>query len=133
MSAGVLVSPVFSALRAPSYVNMVAMSYQLEDADVPYEDDVAANPYSTKSWWRYLQYKSDAPHSHRNILAERALTHLPGSYKIWHYYLQFRVGSLSEQCVVSEEYEEVNQLFERAFEYMNKMPRIWLVACLNCN
>ncbi len=41
------------------------------------------NIYDFRSWWRYLQFKGDAPPRIRFMLYERALKELPGSYKLW--------------------------------------------------
>jgi pre-mRNA-splicing factor SYF1 len=41
------------------------------------------NIYDFRSWWRYLQFKGDAPTRIRFMLYERALKELPGSYKLW--------------------------------------------------
>lgn len=107
---------------------MPAFSFKVEEQDVPYEDDVAVNPYSLKSWWRYIKFKSDADVQQQCLLAERALTHIPGSYKIWHHYLNYRKAQVSAECITSYKYEELNELFERSLEYMNKMPRVWFVS-----
>jgi pre-mRNA-splicing factor SYF1 len=53
------------------------------DEDLPFEEDVMRNIYDFRSWWRYLQFKGDAPTRIRFMLYERALKELPGSYKLW--------------------------------------------------
>lgn len=37
------------------------------------------------------------------------------------------IEAISDVCIVSNKYEYVNNLFERALVYMHKMPRIWLI------
>jgi pre-mRNA-splicing factor SYF1 len=61
------------------------------DAEVlSYEEEVMRDPYNISSWQQYMQYKSGAPARERNILFERALKRLPGSYKLWLAYLRER-------------------------------------------
>mmetsp|Transcript_16009 Transcript_16009/g.48093 ORF Transcript_16009/g.48093 Transcript_16009/m.48093 type:complete len:1025 (+) Transcript_16009:175-3249(+) len=33
------------------------LAYQVEEEDIPYEEEVLRNPYSLRSWWRYLTFK----------------------------------------------------------------------------
>lgn len=54
-----------------------------EESDIPFEEDILRNPYSVKAWWRYLEHKRTAPRAVRNMVYERALKEIPGSYKIW--------------------------------------------------
>ena len=72
-----------------------------EDNDLPYEEEILRNPYSVKSWLRYIEFKKDAPRNTVNLVYERALKELPGRYSeslvtnelgIWHCY--FQVSSL---------------------------------------
>ena len=88
----------------------------------------------------------------RNLVSERALTLLPGSYKIWKNYLDFRSNvfiqsnvsvfmnksnteekgissSLSYPIVCSNKalkYKSTISAYERSLVRMNKYPRIWL-------
>lgn len=57
-----------------------------EEDDLPFEEEILRNPYSVKSWLRYLEYKKEAPRSTVNLIYERALKELPGSYKLWYNY-----------------------------------------------
>jgi pre-mRNA-splicing factor SYF1 len=65
----------------------------------------------------------------RNILFERALASLPGSYKLWHAYLKDRVSQVAGRCVADPKLEVVNNTFERALVFMHKMPVIWAEYC----
>lgn len=49
-----------------------------EEDDLPFEEEILRNPYSVKSWLRYLEYKKEAPRSTVNLIYERALKELPG-------------------------------------------------------
>jgi len=51
------------------------------------QEDVIRNIYDFRSWWRYLQFKGDAPPRIRFMLYERALKELPGSYKLWYVWM----------------------------------------------
>jgi len=57
----------------------------LDDADVVYETDLAAAPFSVSTWVAYAASKADA--RARAPVYERALARLPGSYKLWRAYL----------------------------------------------
>ena len=60
------------------------------DEDIPFEEELLRNPHSLKSWLRYIEARSDAPTKALNLLYERSLKELPGSYKIWNHYLFLR-------------------------------------------
>lgn len=79
------------------------------------------NPFSLKSWWRYIEFKRESPQKVRNLIYERALRELPGSYKLWHNYLRERVTSVRGKPVVDPAYESVNSAFERALVFMHKV------------
>ena len=40
---------------------------------MPYEEDVLRNPYSLKSWWRFIEFKQHSPPRSKNLIFERAL------------------------------------------------------------
>jgi hypothetical protein len=37
--------------------------YEAKAEDVPHEEEVLRNPFSLRSWWRYLTFKKDSPPS----------------------------------------------------------------------
>eukprot|EP01079_Euglenida_sp_SAG-EU17-18_P007592 gene7592-7083_t len=124
--------------------------------DFDFEEDIVRNPYNIKYWLNYLTFKANASPKHRNLLHERALKMLPGSYKIWIQYLSMSDGCLFARCyatfvtasfasdlryftaveervvqvqkrsIVDPAREAVNNTFERALVFLNKMPRIWV-------
>lgn len=75
---------------------------------------------------RYIEHKKTAPKNGVNIIYERALKELPGSYKLWYNYLRLRRKQIKGRCITDPGYEEVNNAFERALVFMHKMPRIWM-------
>ncbi|KAB0797470.1 hypothetical protein PPYR_08463 [Photinus pyralis] len=99
------------------------------DDDLPYEEEILRNPYSVKHWLRYIDYKKNAPKHGVNIVYERALKELPGSYKLWYNYLKTRRQQARGRCINDSLYEEVNNAFERSLIFMHKMPRIWMDYC----
>lgn len=109
--------------------------YQLQlslfqnDEDLPYEEEILRNAYSVKHWMRYVEHKRNAPKRALNIIFERALKQLPGSYKLWYSYLKTRLKQVKKKCPTDLEYEEVNNTFERSLVFMNKMPRLWIEYC----
>lgn len=56
------------------------------------------NPYSVKHWLRYIDHKKKAPKYGVNIIYERALKQLPGSYKLWYNYLRTRRQQIKGNC-----------------------------------
>jgi pre-mRNA-splicing factor SYF1 len=59
--------------------------------DYHFEQELMRAPYELKSWWRYIEAKkTESKPNVLNILFERALKTLPGSYKLWMAYLQIR-------------------------------------------
>ncbi|KTF94572.1 hypothetical protein cypCar_00003523 [Cyprinus carpio] len=109
-------------------VNRVMCILQ-EDDDLPYEEEIIRNPYSVKCWMRYIEHKQNAQKSVLNMIYERALKELPGSYKLWYNYLRERRKQVKGKCVTDPAYEEVNNCHERALVFMHKMPRIWIDYC----
>lgn len=82
-----------------------------------------------KHWLRYIEHKKNAPKYGVNIVYERALKELPGSYKLWYNYLRTRRRQVRGKCITDPQYEEVNNAFERSLVFMHKMPRIWMDYC----
>lgn len=97
--------------------------------DLPYEEDILRNSYSIKHWLRYIQHKIGSSDDAVNMLYERALKQLPGSYKLWYGYLKQRMNQVSKLSVLDPMVKEVNNCFERALVFMHKMPRIWIEYC----
>ncbi len=95
-----------------------------DDDDLVYEEDVNRNPYIMKGWIRYLDYKKEAPNYVRNILYERALRELPGSYKIWIAYLKERKLQVRGRPITDPSYEAVNKCFERCLVYLHKVIQL---------
>jgi pre-mRNA-splicing factor SYF1 len=96
--------------------------------DIAYEEDVLRNPYSMRSWLRYLAWKRAATPKVRNIIYERALHELPGSYKLWKLYLdERRARHKALRLPVQHPLAEaLIRAYERALVFLHKMPRIWL-------
>jgi len=97
--------------------------------DEVYEEPIARNRFVLKHWWTYIEAKREAPTKVRNVLYERAVKCLPGSYKIWHSYLQDRTKQCRGRPITHRRYEKLNNAFERALVTLHKMPRIWLEYC----
>lgn len=106
---------------------VIFQTYRLNKRDVEFEQDILRNPNSVKCWMRYIDNYKLGPYKKVCVLYERALKQLPGSYKLWHCYLKVRRKYL--KTTDNPDYEEVNNVYERALVYMNKMPRIWIEFC----
>ena len=102
----------------------------LEDEEaLRFEEEINRNPYILNSWLEYLKFRKDGRPRSRYLIYERALKHLPRSYKLWRAYLQERTIQLKGRCVTDTRYEILVNTYERALEHTNKMPRIWLDYC----
>ena len=114
--------------------SVAAESFVLGDflhaqGDAIFEETIARNRFSVKYWWSYIEAKRGAPDGVRNLLHERAIKCLPGSYKLWHSYLRDLSKQCRGKCVVDKRYEILNNAYERALVTLHKMPRIWLEYC----
>ncbi len=99
---------------------IILTSLQLDD-DVPYEEEILRNPYVVKSWVRYLEFKEAAPFYVRNVIYERALKELPGSYKLWAAYLRERVQQVRAFPLNDPAYDAVNNAFDRCLVLLHKV------------
>ena len=93
----------------------------IDDTDIPFEEDIVRNPYNVKSWLRFIDHKHQQvknskpnkfnlaltqaqinkipllkPERQLNMIYERSVKELPGSYKLWRAYLTER----RRQCTV---------------------------------
>ncbi|KAM9258070.1 LOW QUALITY PROTEIN: pre-mRNA-splicing factor SYF1 [Morus bassanus] len=102
---------------------------RFEEEDVQHEEELLRNPFSVRRWLRYAQARQKGPRHRLNLLFERALRELPGSYKLWYQYLRQRRQQVKGRCPTDPAYEEANACHERALVFMHKMPRIWLDYC----
>ncbi|RKP09740.1 pre-mRNA-splicing factor SYF1 [Thamnocephalis sphaerospora] len=105
--------------------------YMITPEDIPYEEDLLRQPYTLRSWLRYVEHKKNAPLSHRFLVYERAVKELPGSYKLWKAYLDLRCKSVAGLSAVrhAAQLDGVVGCFERALVLLHKMPRIWTDYC----
>lgn len=100
----------------------------INDADIPYEQDISRNKGTLRPWLSYIRFKmQQGTIQQQAYTMERACMHLPRSYKLWKMYLTFRTKHVSKLNAANyaAEYRKVNALFERALILLNKMPRIW--------
>ncbi|XP_014772269.1 pre-mRNA-splicing factor SYF1 [Octopus bimaculoides] len=100
-----------------------------EEDDLPYEEDILRNPYSVKCWLRYIEHKKEAPKNVINMIYERAIKEMPGSYKLWYNYLKLRCRQIRGRCISDPAHDDVANAYERSLVFMHKMPRIWLDYC----
>merc|ERR1719270_1877874 len=64
-----------------------------------------------------------------NLVFERALKELPGSYKLWYNYLKVRRKQMKGRCVTDPGYDAVNSCFERSLVWMLKLKSLNLIQC----
>lgn len=100
-----------------------------EEDDIPYEEEILRNPCAVKCWLRYIDHKKGSSKNVINMVYERALKELPGSYKLWYSYLKLRRNQIKGRCITDPAYDDVNNAHERALVFMHKMPRIWMDYC----
>ncbi|KXS11643.1 TPR-like protein [Gonapodya prolifera JEL478] len=115
--------------------------------DLALEEHLLRHPYVLKNWLTYIDKKRTASHEARIFIFDRAVKELPGSYKLWKMYLDFRTSLLIRPGAVPDpgtllynptdvlrpingpEWQNVNACFERALILLNKMPVIWMMYC----
>jgi pre-mRNA-splicing factor SYF1 len=112
------------------------------EEDLVYEEELLRQPYNLKLWLQYIDslpiIDNDSTRlsvssvtsrrRKRQVVFERALKALPGSFKLWFAYLRERKEHLERGSypLDSPLYTALNNTFERALISMYKMPRIWL-------
>lgn len=79
---GVVAEPAPAA--APVAAEQAAIDEALlpTEEDLLYEEELLRNPYSLKMWSRYIEARQGIAAQRRDVLFERALKALPGSYKV---------------------------------------------------
>lgn len=97
--------------------------------EIQFEEDIARNPYSVKLWLSYLAFKQGAKQSSRYMIYERALNHLPRSYKLWHSYLLERTQNVESKSPSCNKVKILVNTYERSLVHMHKMPGIWINYC----
>ena len=89
------------------------------------ENEVKNNPYRLKSWLQYLSFLDGSNEYERYKVYERALHHLPRSYKLWYAYLDEREKNLRSFSINDKGYDCLIDSFERALTHLHKMPKLW--------
>ncbi|KAF7493717.1 Pre-mRNA-splicing factor SYF1 [Sarcoptes scabiei] len=115
-----------------STLNQSFFHVEISETDLPYEEDILRNPFSLKHWFRYIDHKKNEPNPSNtaiNMLYERALKQMPGSYKLWYSYLKLRIDQVSSLTILDPSIRDTNNCFERSLVFMHKMPRIWIDYC----
>ena len=104
--------------------------YLIGEEDIPYEEELIRNPFNLKPWLHYLQHKTDHPLHEKVFILERACRQLPGSYKLWKMYLDLRIRHLERlnPAKYEEEYDKVNDAFERSLVLLNKVSSALFIA-----
>ncbi len=102
-----------------------------DDTDMPYEEECMRNPYNVKSWLRYIEHKTKTKNYKAIYLVyERALKLLSGSYKIWYKYLVYRRNIVKLKPINDIEYDELNNVYERALAFMHKVNGLTVLSDL---
>ncbi|KAK0404643.1 hypothetical protein QR680_017553 [Steinernema hermaphroditum] len=101
------------------------------DDDVAFEEDILRNPYSLRSWERYIEHKikANAPARQVRQLYERAIQNFNRSYKLWYQYLRFRRRLVVEKSPNDPAYQYLCDAYERCLVFLHKMPRLWIDYC----
>ncbi|XP_023718111.1 pre-mRNA-splicing factor SYF1-like isoform X1 [Cryptotermes secundus] len=84
-------------------------------------EEMPRNQPSVRHWLRYIEHKKGSPKHTVNVIFERALKELPGSYKLWYSYLGLRRRQIKGRCITDPSYEDVNNAFERSLVFMHKL------------
>lgn len=81
------------------------------------------SPFSLRVWLQYIDHKRNGSSAELYFVYERALSELPGSYKLWKQYLDIRREKLKGLNAVRHKalYSTVIALYERALVLLNKV------------
>lgn len=107
-------------------MNLFLHTHTQSEEDLAHEEDILRNSYSIKHWLRYIDHKKESSNNVVNLLYERALKLMPGSYKLWYSYLKLRIKQTSSLSIFDPLVKDSNNCFERSLVFMHKMPRIWI-------
>jgi pre-mRNA-splicing factor SYF1 len=83
-----------------------------------------SNAYCQREWWNTIQVLTTFKEKSR--VFEQALGYVPGSYKIWHHYLEDARAYVRDSNPTPEWYQHANALHERALGVQYSRPRIWI-------
>ncbi|CAO3686831.1 unnamed protein product [Umbelopsis vinacea] len=116
-----------NALREASHFSDALL---ITDDDVPYEEEFSKSQ-TLRCWLRYIEHKKQAPKHQLFLVYEQCPMQLPGSYKMWKKYLDLRRAQIKGLNPIqhADQFDAVNECYERALVLLNKMPRIWLDYC----
>ena len=106
-----------------------AISGTAEEDDFVFEEQIARDRYNLGHWVSYIAAKRSAPLAARVQLYERAVSLLPGSYKLWHAFLSERIKGVAGKRLDDPRWQITVNTFERALVTLHKCPRIWLMLC----
>lgn len=87
------------------------------------------NVYNFRSWWNAILAVPKGSFESRASIYIRALSHLPGSYKLWYNLLKEARSFVKQFSIIDQQqyYEAVNELHERCLtQYMFSMPKMWI-------
>ncbi|RPB29386.1 TPR-like protein [Terfezia boudieri ATCC MYA-4762] len=102
--------------------------YLISEDDAQFEQDILRDPYGMRPWLQYIEFKvKNGTIQEQVFVYERACKEFPRSYKLWKAYLDLRRKHVTglNPARYEQEYDKVNDCFERALVLLNKMPRIW--------
>lgn len=118
-----------------------AALFLIKEDDIPYEEDCLRNPFAIKTWLRYHAHKA-GDHDAQVIILRRAVSMLPGSYKLWMKLLEQRTSRAYSSDPDQEtglrnlnyplthpDWQKVNHNFEQSLILCHKFPLIWLAFC----
>jgi pre-mRNA-splicing factor SYF1 len=157
-----------AAMQTASSVSVALINVDNKES-MSYEERLIQQPYSVNLWLEYmgsvdtavellreqlsskqdrtsqaanaqLEAKIQGLLTSKKVLAERAVRLLPGSYKLWRFYLgmllegdfvsvdasfHFARAAAPDGAAAPDAFASIKSAFERALVRMNKMPRIW--------
>ena len=93
------------------------------------ENAIIRDPTNINVWLNYLCLKKNVMlRPIRKAIFERALHHLPKSYKLWKMYLLELISDFKKCkiCDIKKNELETRMTFKRALKFQLKMPSIWL-------
>ena len=83
--------------------------------------------YYLHFWLSKIEALNIKDHNKRNKIYIEALKYIPNSYKITKMFLEENIMYLKNKCVLNKQFKEREEYFEKALNYLHKMPRIWIM------
>ena len=95
--------------------------------EIEKEEENIGMKYYLNFWLSKIEALNIKEREKRNKIYIEALKFIPNSYKITKMFLEENMMYLKNKCILNKKFKETENYFERALNYLYKMPRIWIM------